>query len=139
MIVAETSIDTKALAGAASLSTTAITAGAEYALTGRTTLNLAALNFKYQVDGRESTSSTGLLELRLGGAGSSLHLGTGGYRADVGTIAKTIGSRSDVLGVTRAKLAGEGSHKLVNGFYSRLVRNVTKFFRIAMESSLTTR
>ena len=44
-IVAETSIDTKALAGAASLSTTAITAGAEYAITGRTTLNLAALNF----------------------------------------------------------------------------------------------
>ena len=73
-IVAETSIDTKALAGAASLSTTAITAGAEYAITGRTTLNLAALNFNHQVDGHESTSSTGLLELRLGGAGSSLHL-----------------------------------------------------------------
>ena len=111
-IVAGTSIDTKALAGAASLSTTAITAGAEYAITGRTTVNLAALNFKYQADGRESTSSTGLLELRLGGAGSSLHLGTGGYRADLGTIAKTIGGRSDVLGVTRAKLAGEGSHAL---------------------------
>ena len=102
--VGAATIDTKALAGAASLSTTAIT--------GRTTLNLAALNFKYQVDGHESTSSTGLLELRLGGAGTSLHLGTGGYRADVGTIAKTIGGRSDVLGVTRAKLAGEGSHAL---------------------------
>ena len=91
---------------------TAITAGAEYAITGRTTVNLASLNFKYQADGRESTSSTGLLELRLGGAGSSLHLGTGGYRADLGTIAKTIGGRSDVLGVARAKLAGEGSHAL---------------------------
>ena len=111
-IVAGTSIDTKALAGAASLSTTAITAGAEYAITGRTTVNLASLNFKYQADGRESTSSTGLLELRLGGAGTSLHLGTGGYRADLGTIAKTIGGRSDVLGVARAKLTGEGSHAL---------------------------
>ena len=75
-------------------------------------MNLAALNFKYRAGGRESTSSTGLLELRLGGAGTSLHLGTGGYRADLGTIAKTIGGRSDVLGVTRAKLAGEGSHAL---------------------------
>ena len=75
-------------------------------------MNLAALNFKYEVDGRELSSSTGLLELRLGGAGTSLHLGTGGYRADVGTIAKTIGGRSDVLKVTRAKLAGEGSHAL---------------------------
>ena len=111
-IVAGTSIDTKALAGAASLSTTAITAGAEYAITGRTTLNLAALNFKYKANKREWTSSTGLLELRIGGAGTSLHLGTGGHRADVGTIAKTIGGRSDVLGVTRAKLAGEGSHAL---------------------------
>ena len=75
-------------------------------------MNLAALNFKYQAGGRESTSSTGLLELRLGGAGTSLHLGTGGYRADLGTIAKTIGGRSDVLGVARAKLTGEGSHAL---------------------------
>ena len=30
----------------------------------------------------------------------------------MGTIAKTIGGRSDVLKVTRAKLAGEGSHAL---------------------------
>ena len=77
-IVAGTSIDTKALAGAASLSTTAITAGAEYAITDRTTVNLAALNFKYQADGRESTSSTGLLELRLGWCGNLLAPGNRG-------------------------------------------------------------
>ena len=66
-IVAGTSIDTKALAGAASLSTTAITAGAEYAITGRTTVNLASLNFKYQAGGNESTSSTLLFLSPTGG------------------------------------------------------------------------
>ena len=60
-------------------------------------MNLAPLNFNHQAGRHQWTSRSGLLELRLDGAETSLHLGTGGSRGDMSTIAKTIGGLGDVL------------------------------------------
>ena len=96
-----------ALGGAASLTANLAGAATEYAFAGQTKLNV--LDLGMFGDGK---LSGGILELGIGDGGSLFEIGQGGYKADIGTIATTMGGLRDVLKVTDAKIAGEGSHAL---------------------------
>ena len=101
--------NTQALQGAASLTSSLAGAATEYAFSGQAKLNVLDLS----IFGQQGLSG-GILELGIGDGGSLFEIGQGGYKADIGTIATTMGGLRDVLKVSDAKFAGGGSNQLAD-------------------------
>ena len=63
-------------------------------------------------DAKGGRLSGGLLQLNLGGGGNLFNIGQGGWSTSIDTIAAAMGGLDEISRVSRAKIAGEGSHAL---------------------------
>ena len=108
----ENIFNTGALRGAASLTGNLSGALTEYAMSGRTSLNLLNMSMFNLEDAKGGRLSGGLLQLNLGGGGNLFNIGQGGWSTSIDTIAAAMGGLDEIRRVSRAKIAGEGSHAL---------------------------
>ena len=108
----ENIFNTDALRGAASLTGNLSGALTEYAMSGRTSLNLLNMSMFNIESAKGGRLSGGLLQLNLGGGGNLFNIGQGGWSTSIDTIAAAMGGLDEIGRVSRAKIAGEGSHAL---------------------------
>ena len=112
LVLDNNTFNTSALQGAASLTGSFSGALTEYAMSGKTTLNLLNMSMFNLKGVGDTTVSGGLLELNIGGGRNLFSIGQGGYNANIGTIANTIAGFGEIDRIARAKVAGKGSHAL---------------------------